>query len=217
MKPLVLVLSKNPEFISRTVGVLENNNFNTIISYDFNKAKKRMSLYPPHLVIVFYNENKDFIKELRDTIIFKDLPILALTTGDDYFVAESEAKVLNFEVLKNKDSEENIINIISLTIAKYKTIVKKVSVKKHSYLRYKTKISQINEASFGFISDIKFKDIKVCTIKSRFFAKLGFNPHFASIKEDATNKNQSIASFIALKEEERTSIRKYINQELTRQ
>jgi len=217
MKPLILVLSKNPAFISRTVSFLENNNYNTIISSDFSKARKRMCLYPPHLVLLFYNENKDFIKELRDTIIFKDLPVLALSSSDDYYIAESEAKDLNFEVLKNKESEENIINIISLAISKYLTNIKKIKLNKVVYLRYKTKISQINEASFAFTSGIKFKDIKVCTIKSRFFAKLGFNPHFASIKEDAANKNQSIASFIGLKEEERTSIRKYINQELTRQ
>jgi len=217
MKSLVLVLSKNPEFISKSVSLLEYNSFNTIISSDLNKAKKRMCVYPPHALIVFYNEFKDFIQEIRDTIIFKDLPILALSSDDDYFIAESEAKDLNFEVLKNKDSEENIINILNLIISKYKTNIKKININKNTYLRYKTKISQINEASFGFISDIKFKDIKVCTIKSRFFAKLGFNPHFATIKEDTANKNQNIASFIGLKEEERTSIRKWINYELTRQ
>jgi hypothetical protein len=216
MKDLVLLLSKNPEFISKNVSILEKNNFNTIISSELEKTKKRMCLYPPHALIIFYNENNDFIREIRDTIIFKDLPILAFCTNDDYILAESDAKDLNFEVLRNKESEESIINNLSLAISKYKLKIKKVSVNKTCNFRFKTKVSQICEASFAFISDIKFKDIKVCTIKSRFFAKLGFNPHFATIKEDLSNKNQCIASFIALKEEERTSIRKWINKELTK-
>lgn len=217
MKPIVLIVSKKPELIAKNVTILENNGFNTIISSTIDRAKKRMSLYPPHLVIVFYSESLELVNDIRSSVIFKDMPLIVISRDEDFYLAKDIANDLNVEVLNSKDSESKIIDKINLLISKYKLKQVKVEINKKLKIRLKSRIVEINEAGFSFLSHVAFNDLTVCPIRSRFFVKLGFNPLFAILKQDSSNSNLCLGSFIALKEEERANIRKWVNSELTRQ
>lgn len=217
MKPIVLIISSIPELIAKNVTILEHNGFNTIISSNIERAKKRICLYPPHCVLTFYNETDSIIADFRDSKIFQDLPVIVFTSAEDFFIAKDSYKELNVEILNIKDDSEKILDAVNKIITKYIETPKFVKINKKARVRLKVKITEINEAGFSFFSDLRFSSIKVYPIRSRFFVKLGFNPPFASLKECTTNKNLCLSSFIGLREDERTSIRKWINSELTRQ
>lgn len=217
MKPIVLIISNIPELIAKNVTILESNGFNTIISSNLQRAKKRICLFPPHCLIVFYKETNGIIEELRQSLILKDLPVLMFASNDDFFIAQDSTKHLNIEVLNVKEDGEKVLETIRKIIEKYMETPKIVLRNKKIKIRMKVEITEINEAGFSFFSEVKFRGVKVYPVRSRFFVKLGFNPPFASLKEDPINKNLCMGSFIGLKEDERTSIREWINSKLTRQ